>query len=210
MSHPVPPFTSPPPAVVALRQATLASHAALEATPVAQGMLQGHITRQAYGQILAVLEVLHRVVEPALVQDAELWAVFGRTLGRRAAGRRDLAVLGITPLAPGHPLEIFALELVAQRPELLGAAFLVEGSRAGSALVAPRLAQTFALPLTPGVGLDFHLAERPALPWPAILGQIGQLPWTNAEFARAGTAAARLMDALVPLFAAIEPRAGGP
>ena len=173
---------------------------------VAKAMVQGTVGRLAYGRTLALLDILHEIVEPALARDTALWTAFGRPQGRAAALRRDLLNLGVPPHGPDHPLHPLLASLVLHRAELLGAAFIVEGSRAGSRILVPRLAAALGVPVGPGVGIDLHLAAGPAGTWMAILADLGRLPWSSDDFARAGRAAARIMEAMVPAFDIIDPR----
>ena len=198
------PSSSPIGAVVRAVRARLAVlHPRIEATPLAQGLLAGTATREAYGCLLDALAGVHAVVDPALAGDHTLCELFGHPALRGDALVADRLVLGRRTPLPAVPLGL--PPLLKDHPGRVGTAFVIEGSRLGSRLLLTPLAGLLGCPLTAGQGLDYHLQDAEVAPrrWAATLDRLNSAP-LDAE--TVAVAAENAMAALLSLYAAIPPR----
>ena len=105
--------------------------------------------RDSYGRFLSAQAAAHLPVERAL-EDGGIGDLLADWSDRRRAAliRADLAALGFPLPSPE------ATPLLAGVPALLGAAYVLEGSRLGGALLARSVA--------PGLPASFLSAARPA------------------------------------------------
>lgn len=190
-----------------LRRAISGEHASIEATPIAVAMMRGAIDPVTYADLLAQLHPVHAAFErhldrlPALGLPADGFV-------RTPAIEADLDALGMIAAPAGVEAAALAdaLDRWADAPaKLLGAAYVLEGSRMGGLVLARGLAAALGVPARPGHGLDYHLdgaADRPAA-WKRIKAAMDALPLTPGEQDEAAAAAADLMALLRALYAAV-------
>jgi heme oxygenase len=193
-----------------LRAAIAPAHVAVEQTGFAHGMAAGTLSRADYAAGLAQLGHLHAALEAALggAADARISAVYDPArMTRSPLVDRDLAALGEVVVAePADAVarlaEAFGRWAATAPHKLLGAVYVLEGSRMGSMVLARTLPKGLRVPPLPGHGLDYHLdgmATRPA-DWQRFRGTLAGLPLTPAEQDEVTAAAVETMDALVELY----------
>jgi heme oxygenase len=190
-----------------LRQAIGAAHAAIEALPASRAMLEGRIRRQSYAVLLGQLWYVHGCLESRLTGDHPAAALFTPEMSRAAVILRDLQVLGggVGPVAGATRQMVDALTAEAERSPwtLLGALYVLEGSRMGSMVLARPLARALGVAMNPGCGLDYHLdgaADRPRT-WGRFKASLAMLPLSEADQAAAVRGAAVTMDGLFAVYA---------
>lgn len=154
-----------------LRQATHSWHEQLERLPFAQAMVRGPMSREGYGHAFAQVLQVHDTLEEELRQWPTLVALFGECLDRSQTLSRDLRTLGHEGFAlPWPETQRFQAFLRSCSIEpsgwpLVGCLYVFEGSRMGSMVLGPALAQSLGVSLQSGTGLDYHwegVRERPA------------------------------------------------
>ena len=194
-----------------LRAAIAPAHVAVEQTAFARGMVAGTIDRPTYAAGLRQLAHLHAALETALASadSPHVKAVYDPARMARAA------VAAADAVALGHPGDEPAADPVARVADqfaawadaapaaLVGALYVMEGSKMGSMILVRSLAKAFGVGPTPGAGLDYHaagMATRPA-DWQRFRAAVGALDLTAAEQDQAAAGAVAVMDALVDLYA---------
>lgn len=200
-----------------IRAAIAPAHVAVEQTAFARGMTQGTLTRAAYCDGLRQLLALHESLEAALAAaDSPLVASVydADRMTRASIAARDLDALGhpadvADPVAPAiAELAGRFAEWVARPAALIGALYVLEGSKMGSMILAKSLGR--CLDVNRGeVGLDYHLdgvAGRGA-DWKRFRAAVAELPLSEAGQADAVAGATQTMDALVATYAAVPARA---
>jgi len=199
-----------------IRQALAPAHAQVELTPFAQALAGGRVGQAEYVAGLRQMGYLHEALEAALADAAPrhpgVAALYDPVKMDRAASiARDLGVLGEGPIdAPAAPAARLAAAVAgwaAAKPwALLGALYVVEGSRMGSMVLARSVGKALGRdPRQPGTGLDYHadgLATRPH-DWRQFRQALADLPLTEAEAEDVCAAAADTMDGMVELYAAL-------
>ncbi len=199
-----------------IRQALAPAHAQVELTPFAQALAGGRVGRADYVAGLRQMSYLHEALEAALADAAPRHAGVAAlydpaTMDRTASIARDLAVLGEgaidAPAAPAARLADAVAGWAAAKPwALLGALYVVEGSRMGSMVLARSVGKALGRdPRQPGTGLDYHadgLATR-VPDWKRFRQALADLPLTESEAADVCAAAADTMDGMVELYAAL-------
>lgn len=154
-----------------LRDATAAWHERVDAVFSHPDLAD----RDAYGRFLSAQAAAHLPVEQAL-EIGGIGEVLADWPDRRRADliRADLAALGLSlpPLEPAPPL--------AGVPALLGAAYVLEGSRLGGALLARSVAD--------GLPVSFMSAARPAA-WRDLVAILDAALLTREDNAAAISAA---------------------
>lgn len=192
--------------ITALRVATRPLHTRVEETPLAQALANGTVNRADYTTLVGVLLGLYETFEKHTAPHAELQAVWHDLPQRTAALRRDLVALGAEPVAVksvavSHWAE--QLEAIAETTPSVwaGAGYVLEGSRMGSRMLLPKVAEALQVLPQPGTGVDFHL-EASNVPrdfFPRLLGAltaIDQTPTTRDALVRGAVATFELMITL--------------
>jgi heme oxygenase len=196
-----------------IRQAISPAHVAVEQTPFAQGMANGTISRAAYIEGLAQLAALHDGLEQALANaltTESVAALYSETMARGPVLRRDITNLGGTEATAIHDViqnlqSEFQAWATTKPHALLGALYVMEGSRMGSMVLARSLTKALRVEPRPGTGLDYHIegiATRP-MDWKKFRETLAQMPWSEIETAEIVHAATITMDALVELYASV-------
>ena len=199
-----------------IRQALAPAHALVELTPFAQAMAAGRVGRDDYVAGLHQMGYLHAALEVALADAAPRHAGVAALydpakMDRVASITRDLEALGEAVVeGPDAPVarvcDAVATWSVSKPWALLGALYVVEGSRMGSMVLARSVGKALGLdPRQPGTGLDYHadgLMTRVA-DWKQFRQSLAELPLTDAEAEDICHAAAETMDGMVALYAAL-------
>jgi heme oxygenase len=198
-----------------IRQAIAPAHVAVEQTPFAQGMVSGRIARHEYTAGLQQIGYLHEAMESALAEahgtSASVAKVYDPArMARLPVIERDLAALEADTTAMAHDVvsqlaSEFTRWATTQPHALIGALYVMEGSRMGSMVLARSLTKALLVEPRPGTGLDYHIdgiATRPT-DWKAFRGALADMPFSEAEQAEIVSAATTTMDALVTLYAAV-------
>ena len=199
-----------------IRAAIAPAHVAVEQTAFARGMTQGTLTRAGYCDGLRQLLALHESLEVALgaADSPVVAAVYdAERMARTGLAARDLAALG-HPADAADPIAPAVADLAARFAEwadrpaaLVGALYVLEGSKMGSMILAKSLGR--CLNVNRGEpGLDYHLegvAGRGA-DWKRFRAAVADLPLDDAGQADAVAGATETMDALVGTYAAVPAR----
>ena len=197
-----------------IRQAIAAAHVAVEATPLAQAMSRGTVSVSEYVALLQELHHWHRSLESCLsaASDCELVRLVYRpeTMNRTAILVSDLSAFRVQPSErPGPVVEQMIAELTtwqARKPwALLGALYVMEGSRMGSMLLVRSLSQAFSLSNAAAVGLDYHrqdMANRPQA-WKQFRQELAELSLSPVQQDDVIQAAVVTMQGLVQLYASL-------
>lgn len=199
-----------------IRQALAPAHAQVELTPFAQALAGARVGRPEYVAGLRQMAYLHEALEAALAaaapRHAGVAALYDPAkMDRSASIARDLAALGEesvdAPAAPAARVAEAVAGWAAAKPwALLGALYVVEGSRMGSMVLARSVGKALGRdPRQPGTGLDYHadgLATRPQ-DWRQFRQALADLPLTESEAEDVCAAAAVTMDGMVELYAAL-------
>lgn len=182
-------------------------HDRLEALPLAKRVATSSVGRGEYRVLLTQLLALHETLEGALSDAGE--PLFEPRMARVAALRADLGLLGGPD--PGGVLPATE-ELVArvraraaESRSLLGALYIVEGSRMGSRFLAKAVARSLGVTAQPGAGVDYHLdaADDQPAHWKRFKETLAALPLSEAESAAVAESAAETMQGLYDIYEAV-------
>jgi len=189
-----------------LRQETAALHAEIESLPIAIAMAAGRVERRPYTRLLQGLLPVHQALEGACARQPQI-PLAQPGSSRVAALRRDLAYLGATPRRGPWPALARAMDVwgEAYPAALIGAVYVLDGSRMGSAFLAPRLAQALGVPATLGVGLDYHLADAEGFPraWKRYKQQLDALGLDDSACEAVVEGARATFRGMIDLYAAV-------
>jgi len=193
-----------------IRQAIAPAHVAVEQTPFARGMVSGTIGRAEYVAGLAQLGCLHRELESATASASASLPAKLIPPPRTPAIERDLFALGGEADAEPHAVvaeltERFYHWAQATPTALLGAVYVMEGSRMGSMVLARSLTRALKVEPRPGQGLDYHIdgiATRPT-DWKAFRAQLAGTEFSEDDQELIVAAAVQVMDALTALYSAV-------
>jgi heme oxygenase len=192
-----------------LKAAVAPAHATIEALPLSRALADATVTRAGYIALLGQLWHVHDAVEAEL--DRHALPLYRREMARRETLARDRAALGADgpvgpPTAATEALAARIRSWSADEPAaLLGALYVLEGSKMGSMVLARTVARALGVPPGPGRGLDYHLtgiADRPQA-WRQFRGEINALELTAAERAAVLRGATATMAGLVGLYETI-------
>ncbi|MGL4464903.1 MAG: biliverdin-producing heme oxygenase [Planctomycetia bacterium] len=191
-----------------IRAALRERHDAIEKTPFARALIGGSLSADDYRRALNELHVLHSRLEGRLTAAVELAGIYRpEQMARTSALERDLAALGTAPGPATLPATTQLVDRIDDWAEkmpaaLLGALYVVEGSRMGSRFLYKPLAAALGVPPEPGKGVDYHLQgmdEQPAS-WNRFRADLE----TFARATEAGpvviSAAAAAMDGLYAVY----------
>jgi heme oxygenase len=194
-----------------LRAAIAGAHTAIEATPLAVAMIGGTISRDAYADWLAEMDALHAALESALADCPPAAGLYQPDeMARTRLLARDRVVFGGGVFTLPHPsvgelVERFGEWRDSAPWKLLGALYVLEGSRMGSMALLRPLAKAFGLIPQLGVGLDYHLdgiATRPQK-WQQFRAALAAVPLTEGQQADVCSAAVTVMVGLCELYTAV-------
>ena len=183
---------------------------AVEQTPFAHGMVTGTIGRADYVAGLAQLGCLHRELEAATETAAASLPADLIPPPRTPAIDRDLLALGGTAVAEPHEAVAeltarFHRWAAATPTALLGAIYVMEGSRMGSMVLARSLTRALHVEPRPGQGLDYHIdgiATRPT-DWKAFRERLATTELSPDDRDAVVAVAVEVMDALTALYASV-------
>ena len=199
--------------LLSLRDGIRDLHVRIERLPVAVAISEGRVTKPQYIQVLAQLYHIHRCLEEELALHPFLATVYDSSVMARAdVALQDLTYLGCgEPEVPQPETKELLLQLQhwSQRsaPALLGALYVLEGSRMGSLVLYRPLARALSVPAELGHGLDYHISgmtDRPAA-WKRFITALLAQPLTRAEQQHVVDTAITTMAALHDVYAAADP-----
>jgi heme oxygenase len=139
-------------ALVRLRAATRSVHQQLQGCSFVTALVAGEASKAAYGGFLQVMALLHAAIDRAGQELADpTLREFAASTGRRGrAAQRDLAALGLPPEPPTAALResmVVAEEILwaglAEPEALVGALYVMQGSRQGASDLLPLIAEHF-------------------------------------------------------------------
>ena len=134
-----------------VREAISLSHDAIEQTDFAKSLLDGRITRAAYGVYLNQMWHIHSALEHAITGSERVAPFLAPAMMRTATIARDAHVMGQRidaqqRLQITRDIESQLTIWAAESPlALLGSLYILEGSRMGSLMIAKPLAKALGL-----------------------------------------------------------------
>jgi heme oxygenase len=204
----------------ALRDAIQTEHARAEALPFMAALQGGRLTRESYVGFLRALLAVRTSLEATLTRSDE-----GRVeLLRQCVPRRAVAIQAdLSHLDPEGdltaPVAAVRAQLLAQRIRLqatadplclVGVAYVMEGSMAGAALVAPQVADS--LEVSPEGGLAYLSGRTDGGPtgpdrdgWTEFTAELDRIDLTSGELDRVARAARGTMADMSRVFSALHP-----
>jgi heme oxygenase len=188
-----------------IHAALRAPRAALARTPFASARQIERISRDGYLAVLAQLGQIHAALEAdasAVELPSELMPP-----ARALVIACDLAALGfdgdiLLTEASVRLIDRFADWAAEEPTNLLGALFVLEGTRTGSITFVRALAEVLDVPLRPDAGIDYHLdglAGR-TYEWSLFKARLASLDLTEAQRDGICRAAAETMAALAEIY----------
>jgi heme oxygenase len=191
-----------------LRTAISQLHQDIERTPLASAMMQSTLNRSTYAWWLYQIHSIHEVIE-SLVRELPFFEQLPlvRAMDRTKDAAADIAELNVSGCHYNESyVEQFLTDLesgAATKPwKLLGAVYVLEGSRMGSLMLAKPIARALGVPPQMNVGLNYHLegaAERPRL-WQMFRGSLAQLSLTTEQQAEVQEVAIATMSCLYEMY----------
>ncbi len=138
----------------------------IESIPIVRAMLSGAVTREEYIHLTAQLLILHEVMEELIGRHSSLQKIADVTALGAQLIRRDLLRLGVYP-SSSIKLQAAVINFMtdinrwakSQPWCLVGALYIIEGSRMSSVTIAAPIAQALGVPCELGYGLDYHLRD---------------------------------------------------
>lgn len=194
-----------------LRAVIARDHDAIEKTDFSVALMSGSLKRETYAMQMAQMYYVHHVMETVATEKESLGRYFEAGMCRAEVIDRDLGALGL-------PREMFSVlpetkltcELLEQSAEanslsLIGAIYVLEGSRMGSLVLAKPLAGCLGISGAPGSGIDYHVDGAREVPmrlkqWK---GAVDQSAFEAATQTAIETLADEFMHHLLDLYAAI-------
>lgn len=203
-----------------LRSTVRDVHERLEELPFVAALAQGRISAREYLSLLVRLHKLHRVLERELARHPSLADVYAPSMNRTAAVSRDIGYLSsvhsITPdsamqerVVPWHPTDELAERFETWSRlapwKLLGALYVLEGSRMGSMVLAGPLADSLGEPRLSGHGIDYHLDrwEERRGEWQSFLENLETHPLDAAQQTEVIDAARETFDGFYAIYAGL-------
>jgi heme oxygenase len=191
-----------------LRGSIRETHDSIERTPLAVAMIGGTITRDVYADWLVQMGHLHAGLEAALAGCNEVEAVYSPTEMNRSQLIENDRTVFPTDDAPACEavaslLEAFAEWRTENPRKLLGALYVLEGSRMGSMALLRPLSKALGVRPGPNCGLSYHLdgIETRPMKWQQFRGVLSGMTLDETEQADVQAAAKRVMDGLHALYA---------
>ncbi|MEZ4382268.1 MAG: biliverdin-producing heme oxygenase [Nannocystaceae bacterium] len=187
-----------------LRAATEAQHDALDELPVAVALSRGDPTPRELATFLWIMALLHAATERACadVRDETLRELGAELRARGRAAERDLAALADAPVesAAMRPVTAIAEAILWRAKEdpraLLGALYVLQGSRRGARVLADRLEAQH-----PGLSFFASAAEDQAGAWRRLCAALDATD--PCEASGACELAAALFGALIDALGAL-------
>lgn len=193
-----------------LREAIADLHVRIERLPLSAALIGGRVPRLDYLRLLGQLFWVHAKLESELPAHAATRDFFRPTMARAEVILNDLRALGRAGTGPRLPPTqtlVTDLDCCARHApvSLLGALYVLEGSRMGSMMLVKPLAEALHQPAAPGHGLDYHLdgmAERPRT-WQGFKAALSAVPLTEQDQHQVVNAAVLTMAGLYEIYAAV-------
>lgn len=153
---------------IRLQSAIRDLHDRIERLPVAVAMFDGTITKPAYAALMAQVRLVHLALESQLAEVPALTELAALSGPRADDVASDLEALGEEADAEAWPETVRFAETLDEwagdAASLAGCLYVLEGSRMGSMVLAPRLSKALGAPMRPGTGLDYHIKDLPQRP----------------------------------------------
>ncbi len=148
-----------------IRTAISELHQAIELTPFAKGLTGGTLDRKSYCRGLAQLWYIHDAVETAFSRPNAFDHLFGPQMIRTSTILRDLEYFGFRlgdfPVMPQTDQVMMSVShwMMHCTPALVGALYVLEGSRMGSMFIAKTLPAALQLPEGETLGIEYHIED---------------------------------------------------
>lgn len=194
-----------------LRQAIAAEHDAIERTAFSVDLMQGRLSRPRYGVNLAQMYHIHGTLEAIADANPSLQHYFTSPMRRADVIERDLSALGSS--VEQYPVMGETSELVhdlrnqaaADPLAMLGAIYVLEGSRMGSLVLFKPLAVSLHVRPEPNQGLDYHIDGARETPlrlkqWKAL---VDAAAFSESTVSAIEACAVGLMQGLLAMYAKI-------
>lgn len=193
----------------ALRESLSPQHEAIENTRLARCMASGSVGREEYVLLLQNLFAIHSTLEPAMASAPQISRWFTPHAARRSALAADLAFWQSSPLdiarleEPTQRLIGLFRRMERRRPAaLIGALYILEGSRMGARILKSRVAAALGTTDEPGHGVDYFAvgsAEHPAC-WALFKRRLDEEQWPERARLHSLAGARRTMRGLLTLY----------
>lgn len=155
--------------IQAMRAAISNDHIAIEKTPFSIAMMSGGLTRKEYANGLAQLWHIHNGIETVAPVCQALQSFFNSEMIRTAAIDRDLRYFGFEVASfsvldrTSHLMDLLTSYALDNPLSILGALYVMEGSRMGSLVIAKPLARTLGL-VDGKNGIEYHVEGAASTP----------------------------------------------
>lgn len=196
-----------------IREAMMSTHDAIEKLPIADAMAKGTVAKEDYVRLLVQLQAIHGTLETLLQEHHSSHPLVTKEVFRVDSIQNDLEYLKSDSFGNDFPLEETGnmqatLESWSKTEpiRLLGALYILEGSRMGSMVLARSLSRGFQVPMQLGNGLDYHLAgmsERP-VKWVQFKTIFSNLPFSESDKSLIVDAAIGTMKLLYEVYQAAQ------
>jgi heme oxygenase len=193
-----------------IRQSLGPIHAAIEQTPLAKSMIGATVDRIDYCRAMAQMGIIHAALEQALGETNH--PIYRPDdMARATIIATDLANLGYDgPIEPTESTARLVNQFEAWSIEspwkLIGALYVLEGSRMGSMALVRPVAKALGVEVRPGTGVDYHLdgmATRPQA-WGRFKAELAATVLTLEQDDEIADAAVVTMSGLYSLYAGAE------
>lgn len=147
---------------IKIRTAISDLHQAIELTAFSKAMLGDYIHRNDYSRALVQLWHIHNAVESAFQSNSSIQKFFSPEMMRTATLIRDLNFFGMNESAFKQlPATASIVERTSQWAAkqplcILGALYVLEGSRMGSLFIAKTLSKALGLDPEANGGIEYH------------------------------------------------------
>ncbi len=153
-----------------IRSAISDLHNAIEQTKFSKALLGDFISKTDYSRALVQLWHIHREVEEIFDQTQVIQPFFSDSMRRTTTLVRDIQALGFNlnsfpPMLPTLGMLEKMLTWSLEAPmAMVGALYVLEGSRMGSMMIARPLAQALGVEPNMESGIAYHLEGGPETP----------------------------------------------
>jgi heme oxygenase len=189
-----------------IRTALAPIHDAIEKTAMAKSMIGGTVDRDEYTSAMYQMGVIHGNLETLLEQTGQ--SIYqAATMARATIIANDLSKLGFHGDIKSHDSTIKIVDKfhnwAAQSPiKLIGALYVLEGSRMGSMALVRPISKALNVEVRPGNGVDYHLdgmASRPQV-WGKFKADLSSLNLSEEQVSDICSAAVETMQSLFDIY----------
>jgi heme oxygenase len=174
-----------------IREAISAEHNAIERTPYSLALISSQIDKQDYLFSMAQMHSIHATLENACDMQTQVALYFTPAMRRTSTIERDLRFFGAqlsdySTLAATESINAMLTRWSQYEPlSLIGAIYILEGSRMGSLMLAKPIAAALGVSAIDGHGIDYHVEGARETPmrlkaWKEAVSNAGFAPDVEA------------------------------